>query len=391
MRIRHLSFWARIAVLFLFRSGRSTVALSLMILSAVSVLIFLSSLAVGVNDAMIRNSVRLFSGHISGFFLPSSLKRERLVLEGVADVLKRVSVRGILSHKGRAEMITMMGVDPYREWTNTAIWGKTVQGRYLRTGERGVFLGQPTAQRLGVRVGERVRFRPEARPDPIELSVSGIYKTGLDGLDRGIAFCPEEAFPFETDLWSAAVFLKDGIQPESIITLYQSRLSGSNHFKSWRELMPDLRELIDLEYLSMGLVTVLVFAVVSMGIACAFVIFILKNLREYGVMKAMGVTRREVTLLIVLEVILMNLLASGLGTLLGILIVFLVDKMGGIDLGPLTAHNRYFVVSGVIYPRLTPFSLCFPPGLSFLFSLGSSVWPALLVARKRAAEVLRIV
>ena len=55
------------------RSGRSTAALSLMVVTAVATLIFLSALAVGVNDAMIRNTVELYGGHISGFNLPAAL------------------------------------------------------------------------------------------------------------------------------------------------------------------------------------------------------------------------------------------------------------------------------------------------------------------------------
>ena len=66
--------------------------------------------------------------------------------------------------------------------------------------------------------------------------------------------------------------------------------------------MPDLRQLIDLNYVSMSMVMVLVFGVVSLGIACAFVIFIMKHVREYGIMKAMGVTAGEMMRLIIMEI-----------------------------------------------------------------------------------------
>ncbi len=74
-------------------------------------------------------------------------------------------------------------------------------------------------------------------------------------------------------------------------------------------------------------------------------------------MKAMGVTPWELTLLIVTEVILMNLVASFIGSIIGILAVFIVDRVGGIDLTTFTSHNRYFAVSGVIIPRLNVYSL----------------------------------
>ncbi|MEI6126984.1 MAG: hypothetical protein WCQ99_10585, partial [Pseudomonadota bacterium] len=85
--MKQSGFRLKIASLFLVRSGRSTAALSLMVVTAVATLIFLSALAVGVNDAMIRNSVSLYGGHVSGFDLPSSLAPESLAAEGVAGIV----------------------------------------------------------------------------------------------------------------------------------------------------------------------------------------------------------------------------------------------------------------------------------------------------------------
>ncbi len=391
MMLKLFEFWIKTAYLFLFRSGRPAVVLSLMIATSVSTLIFLSSLAVGVNDAMIRNSVGLYSGHISGFALPASLKTEKLLVEGVSSVLQRISIAGILSSQDRIETITLIGINPSEESKSTAILQKILDGRYLQAGERTILLSQPLAKRLKVKPGNILNFRTGFEKTNVELKVSGIYKTGIDQLDRGIAFCSQAVIADRPGIWSAAIFLDDGVEPESVIKNYRRNLSATHQFKSWEELMPDLRQLIDLEYLSMGIVTVLVFGVVSVGIACAFVIFILKNLREYGIMKAMGVTTPEMTLLIVLMLVLMNLAATSVGIIGGIGVVFLVDKTGGIDLTALTSHNRYFAVSGIIYPRLTYFSLCLPPLVSFLSGLISTIWPSVFVARKRAADILRIV
>jgi ABC-type lipoprotein release transport system permease subunit len=138
----------------------------------------------------------------------------------------------------------------------------------------------------------------------------------------------------------------------------------------------------------MSIVMVLVFGVVSIGIACAFAIFILKNLREYGIMKSMGITPGETGLLIFSEVILMNLVASCIGVLAGIAAVFAVAKTG-IDLTAFTSYNQYFVVSGVIYPRLTIYSLGLPPALALIFSLFAAIWPAVIVIRGNVADIIR--
>jgi ABC-type lipoprotein release transport system permease subunit len=387
MSFHYFIFWIKTAFFFLFRSRRSTLALSLMVVVAVAALIFLSALAVGINDTMIRNSVGIFSGHISGYSIPESVDTDNLKLKGVDTVLKRISVPGLVSANGRIVTINMMGIDPGIEFDKVAIWKKKIKGRFIREGEDAVFLSSTVSDALNVQPGDELIFKSGYGDDPINFIVAGIYQTGIDYLDRGIAFCPIEVLQGKSDIWSAAIFLKEGVEPEKIINEYHNKLSGIV-FKSWKEQMPDLLQLIDLNYVSMSIVMFLVFGVVSIGIACAFVIFILKNLREYGIMKSMGVTPGEIGYLITTEVLIMNITASIIGILVGLAAVIVASK-SGIDLSEYTSHNRYFAVSGVIFPRLTFYSLFLPPVLCLFFSMMSAIWPLKLVAGKKAAEILR--
>jgi ABC-type lipoprotein release transport system permease subunit len=385
--LKHSGFWIKIAALFLLRSGRSTAALSLMVVAAVATLIFLSSLAVGVNDAMIRNTVELYGGHISGFNLPATLAPEQLAIDGVNGVLKRVPTRGILSGPEKIQTVALVGIDPAAEQKYTAFWKKNIQGDFLSGSAPEVFISRPLAEALSVGVGDTLRFSPGDMEHFKPFTVRGVYATGIEQLDRGLAFCSLAFHPAPQGSWAASVFLKNGIDPDTVLAVYRERGAGS--FKSWSELMPDLRQLIDLNYFSMSLVMVLVFGVVSLGIACAFVIFIMKHMREYAIMKAMGVTGGEMMRLIIMEIMLMNVAASLAGVLVGIVAVLLVG-LTGIDLTEFTSHNQYFAVSGIIYPRLTVFSLLSPPVLALVFSLGASIWPAFLIRRKKAAEILRV-
>lgn len=384
-------FWIRTAFLFLLRSGRTTSVLSLMVFSAVGTLVYLSSLAVGINDAMIRNSVSLFSGHITASGLPADLTPEDLKTKNVVGVLRRATLQGVLTHGDRFAVVALVGVDPEGEKKFTAVWKKTVQGRYPTKGEQAVFIGLPVAEKLGVTVDGTLQFRAKLTSLPVSFTVSGVFSTGIDQLDQALAFCPLASLPEQPDRWTAAIFVKEGADPARVVRQYPIKVRQAVSFKTWDEQMPDLKQLIDLNYVSMGIVMVLVFGVVCLGISCAFIIFIFKHLREYGIMKAMGVTPMELSLLILYEVVIMNLLASATGAAAGALAVFVTAWFGGIDLSAFTSYNRYFAVSGIIYPRLTPYSLCLPPVVAFLFSLVASLWPAGLVARKKAAEILRSV
>lgn len=383
--MRLFLFWIRTAALSLVRSWRSTLVLAFMLLVSTSTLIFLSAMAVGVNDAMVRNSTSLYSGQVSGLSLPGSVKPESLKNEGVAGVLKRAHSPGVISNGERVEPVTMVSVDPSAEREHTALWKKVVEGRYLDGNGPQILLSKPVADVLKASIGTKIRFSGGFGRQETELVVAGIYRTGVSSLDRGVAFVPEGIIDNGQGEWQAAIFLNDGVSADAAAKGYKGY-----EFRAWDELMPDLKELIDLNYVSMSIVMALVFGVVSIGIAGAFSIFIFKNMREYGVMKAMGVTSRETAFLIISKVVLLNLFTGVIGTALGALFVFIAAR-SGIDLSAFTSHNQYFSVSGVIYPRLTPYSLCLPPIVSFAFGLVSALWPAAIVARRKPAQILRIV
>ncbi len=388
--LKRIIFWWKVAFLFLFRSMRSTAILSLMLMTAVAALIFLSALAVGVNDAMIRNSVSLYAGHITGFDIPGNIQKETLKASGVITVLKRTNVSGSLIFGRKIHELTITEVEPHAELTYTAIGRKVVAGTYPSETRGQLLIGWSIARKLGAQLQDTIYFTDLAGKYKIPLRITGLYRTGIDQLDSEIAFCSSGSLPSPGPNWTAAIFLEEGVSPDKIISTYDRRFHNQFQFKSWATLMPDLKQLIDLNYVSMSIVILLVFLVVSLGIACAFVIVILKTIREYGILKAMGVTSRENALLIVCEIILMNLFATMLGILLGVALSLLVMETG-IDLTAFTSHNRYFAVSGVIYPRLTPFAWGVPPAMAFLFSLLAAVWPAILVSHRRAAEILRLV
>ncbi len=388
MRPGALAFWIHIAGLFLVRSRRTTAVLSLMVLLSVATLIFLSSMAVGVNDAMVRNSVSLYSGHVSGFDLAMNTPPASLMRKGVAAVVKRVEHQGLLQYDNRFEPITLATSDPAEEINSTALWRKTIAGRYPRAGEAEILVSQYLAERLLLKPDDHVRFRRSIDSPPVTLVVAGVYRTGIEKLDRSLAFAPLEIIPGTPAGWSAAIFLDDGVEPENITAQYREHFGESANFRTWRELMPDLRQLIDLNHVSMSIVIFIVFGLVALGVSSAFVIFILKNLREYGIVKAMGVTPLEMCFLIATEVGMMILVAACGGVVLGAVTTYLVG-ITGIDLTAFTSHNRYFAVSGVVIPRLTVYSMWVPPATALCFGLAASVWPAVLVVRSKTADIMR--
>ena len=86
-----------------------------MVVSAVSILIFLSALSVGVNDAMLRNTVGLFSGHVTGMVTDETVRPLDLKVAGVDAVLKRRFIQGTVGAGNTDPPLTLCLLAPERE------------------------------------------------------------------------------------------------------------------------------------------------------------------------------------------------------------------------------------------------------------------------------------
>jgi ABC-type antimicrobial peptide transport system permease subunit len=113
-----------------------------------------------------------------------------------------------------------------------------------------------------------------------------------------------------------------------------------------------------------------------------------ERFREFGILKAMGVTPKELMGLIFLESFMVCFVATLIGLAMGWIFSHIM-AYNGIDFSSLTSHNRYFVVSGLVRPRVTLESIYWPGLLSIIVSIISSYLPTRIAAAKTTTETLR--
>jgi ABC-type antimicrobial peptide transport system permease subunit len=139
---------------------------------------------------------------------------------------------------------------------------------------------------------------------------------------------------------------------------------------------------------AMRILILFIFILVGFGISNIFVLTIVERFREFGILKAMGVTPKELVGLVFFESFMVCLGATLIGLVTGWALSHLV-AYSGIDFSSLTSHNRYFIVTGLVRPRATLESIYWPGLLSVLVSIVSSYLPTRIAARKTTAVALR--
>ena len=117
-------------------------------------------------------------------------------------------------------------------------------------------------------------------------------------------------------------------------------------------------------------------------------VFTLKNLRDHGIMQALGFRNSDTAVLLVLQITLLTVVASVIGAIVGWGMVEIIG-LHGVDISRFTSHNQYFSVSGMLYPRATIAGIAAPPITAIFFSVIAAVWPVMIIVRRTPAEILR--
>jgi putative ABC transport system permease protein len=174
----------------------------------------------------------------------------------------------------------------------------------------------------------------------------------------------------------------------------ETRFAGAASVKTWREETQDLIDLQQIRQTAMDLLALAIMAIAATGIANTVLMAAHERVREIGTLRAMGLDRRGVVGLFVLEGLVMGSVGGLLGALLGGGFNYKLS-VDGIDLSSFVEAAG----SGGIYDSIpmssmlyTESSLAVAAGaalVGLLVAVLSSVYPAVIAARLAPAEAMR--
>ncbi|MCB0325278.1 MAG: ABC transporter permease [Bdellovibrionales bacterium] len=398
------------------RNRRRTVLTLLAIGFATAVLVFFVALQLSSYSASINATTALFSGHLQvqragyldrpqirqSFADPRALREAILGLPGV----RAGSVRGfgfaLLSSAERSIGAQLVGVEPEREAQVSSIAGVIRRGRYLSsTGAEEAVVGASLARNLKVDVGSEVSFVGQARDGSLAAAVVrivGIFESGSPEFDRGVAFLPFDYFAetFSTEGQAHAIALRlddsaDAVAQEQTIA---SLINGSRKDSDalvvlrWDELVPGLKQVIELDMASGWLFYVSLVLVVGFTVLNTFLMSVLERTREFGLLLALGARPTRIGLQIILECGLVTVLGLAVGVGMGTVAVTYFGRYGFSVPGS-EELMREWNLPATVYPRMSWRAALQGPSVLFATGLLAAVYPALRVLRLVPIKALR--
>ncbi|MBE6384475.1 MAG: ABC transporter permease [Lentisphaerae bacterium] len=230
---------------------------------------------------------------------------------------------------------------------------------------------------------------------PTEFTIKGIYEVGKYDFDRMVVFSDIDtaAELFNFDWGSASAVLgwsPDPFKQDKLLEKLKTELPAYR-VVSWEEQNQQLLGVLAVEKRMMFFLLIFIVLVAAFSIANTLITSIYQKTREIGMLKALGMTDRSVTLVFVFQGFLIGLIGSVAGVITGSLVIAfrndilaLASRISGTELFP----KRFYYFSD-LPAMIVPEDVLFIVVSSVLLCTLGALLPALRAARLAPADALR--
>ena len=303
---------------------------------------------------------------------------------------------GLAAAHDSAAGASLRGIDVQGNAGVSVISTRLAEGAWLDDGDpAGVVVGRRLARALDVAVGDELVVLSQTTDGAIAndlYAVRGILDSVSDGIDRSAVFLTDAAFRelFFMPEGAHEVVLRKPDDQELAAALEAARgLAPGLDTQSWRSLVPTLATYLDSARQMMGIVSAIIYIVIAILILNAMLMAVFERIREFGVLKALGVEPRQVLSLIIAESALQTGLALGLGLALSLpTLWYLVEY--GIDTGALGGVSVIGATFATVWQAaVSPATFVTPAMTLILLVLLAVIYPALKAAWISPVEAMR--
>jgi ABC-type lipoprotein release transport system permease subunit len=222
--------------------------------------------------------------------------------------------------------------------------------------------------------------------------VCGIYRTTNSGFDQASAYVNSADLASLYDgkriLIHEIAILTDDIETVGSVREKLSGVSGSNTVSTWKELAPDASMMNDFMIIYYFIFIGIVLFALAFGIINTMMMTILERTRELGMLMAIGMNRRKVFSMIMLETIFLTTVGAMAGMVAGWIIVAYFGKTG-IHFSTWGEGFEAIGFAATVYPVITPVFFVFITVMVILTAMISSIWPARKALKLDPAEAIR--
>ena len=378
---------------------------------AIFLVSFFVAMQAGVYGNWIDSATRLMTGHLQvqhpdyqdnpkpshAVAGATELVRRLEALPGALGVAPRAEAFALVSVGERSFGALVMGVDAEREARMFDLPARLVAGEYLPRADS-AYLGASLATNLGVEIGDEIvalGSLEEGGVAVLVLTVDGVFETGQAELDRSILQAPlatmQSAFELGDAVHRIAIETSDSSRADEFAAAFAPSLAAGLRLLTWRELLPEVDQSIELDRISAVMIYWLLMIVVAISVVNAFVMTVFERTREFGMLMAIGMKPNAIVAMLATEAVFVWLFGAAIGLALCVATVLPLGVVG-IPAGGIEEFEEMaarMMMPESLHPKLSWQALTQTPLIMLAGTLIAALIPALRVRRMRPVDALR--
>ncbi len=315
---------------------------------------------------------------------PTGLIRTLETMPGIQAVAPEVYGSVIATYGTKTLNLNIFGVEPEQQIRVTTIGQDVIEGGFarLRTTADGVILGRGVADLLGARLDDSISLS-SSTGGKTTARVVGIFQTGVTPVDYSRAYML---------LNSAQTLLdKKNIVNEIVIRTddytraegYAAQIESIAGYRteSWQESNANFLKIFKIQTLITYIITGALLIVAAFGVLNILIMAVLERVNDIAILKSFGLSRNDITLIYLFQGLVIGLVGSALGLLLGKLTIEVLRRL------PIEMEGLVKVEGLLMSEHPSQYYSAFISAM--LIVLVAAVYPARRAASYDPVEVIR--
>lgn len=313
-----------------------------------------------------------------------------------AQVGTRVLARGLATSARGNEPVQVFGV-VFAEEAQLSSHVRDIRQGAAPTDDRGVLVGEQLADRLGLKLGSKVRLmvqRTDGEMGADLFRVRGIFHSIAPAIGQHQVYVSQAAARTLTGVEGAAVHqlvvqLENPAQADAVKAQLQQALGAQAEVLTWAELLPVLKRMEALTDNVVFAMAFFVYLLVGLGVLNTMLMSVLERTREFGVLMSLGTRPSRVIQVVLAESFWIATLSVAGGALLGSLLTWHFSRVG-VRVNPAESLQLGgAVISTLVKTKFNPADILKAASFVYAMALVVGLYPASRITKLQPAEALR--
>jgi lipoprotein-releasing system permease protein len=251
---------------------------------------------------------------------PTGLVMKLRHMPGIVAVAPLVTGDAIATYGTRTMNLAIMGVEPEQQTAVTTIGTKLIEGDFtrLKTTADGIVLGKGVADFLGARMDDSITLASSTGGRTI-AKVVGIFQTGVTPVDYSRAYMlinNAQTLLDKKNIVNEIVLRTDDYTKARDYAAQIESIAGYKT-ESWQESNANFLKIFRIQKIITYFITGALLVVAAFGVLNILIMAVLERVNDIAILKSFGLSRRDITIIYVMQGLVIGLIGSVLGLIFG--------------------------------------------------------------------------